>query len=323
MVAFTFLARQLLLNNDVKLIRSSLEILFRQNYLIPGLVLVTILMLVNWGIEAYKWRLLISRLEKISWSKAFMAVLSGVTVSFFTPNRIGEFLGRVFVLEKSRRTESSLITIVGSLSQLLVTLVMGSVSLLLFLNRYTSLFMSLNPWVTVGIVMAFILCLAFIIVLFFNIRLLSTVKQNNPATGKWSRLKQNLVVLKKVRPEDLRIIVFLSLLRYMVFTFQAGILLKISGIEISWYDAVLITMVVFLVITAIPTTALADLGVRGSVAVFLFGFYERSVSGELTGNTAVQVVVTFSLLWIINIALPAVLGGFGLGQLRFFRNNNT
>ena len=64
-------------------------------YLIIALILVP----VNWGIETFKWKYLIKKIEYISFSKAFKSILSGVTIGIFTPNRMGEFAGRIFYLE--------------------------------------------------------------------------------------------------------------------------------------------------------------------------------------------------------------------------------
>ena len=46
------------------------------------------LMVVNWGIEARKWQLVIRRLQPISFFRSFKATFSGTTLAFFTPNRM-------------------------------------------------------------------------------------------------------------------------------------------------------------------------------------------------------------------------------------------
>src|SRR4051812_44001053 len=62
------------------------------SYKIWWLVLVVVLMIVNWSFEAIKWKVSIQNLQNISFFKAFKAVLSGVSFSVSTPNRIGEYL---------------------------------------------------------------------------------------------------------------------------------------------------------------------------------------------------------------------------------------
>ena len=101
----------------------------------PLLVLIFLMMFLNWLIEAIKWKFLIAKIEKVSILTSLRAVFSGITVSVFTPNRIGEYGGRVFCLEKADRIQGVLITILGSMAQLLTTIFFGSMGIL-FLNNY-------------------------------------------------------------------------------------------------------------------------------------------------------------------------------------------
>ena len=127
-VALGFISHQLLNKYQISdIFKQSLKFSKKENFY-PILFLVFLLMIVNWGIEAVKWRYLIRKVEKTSFLKSFKAVLSGVTISIYTPNRVGEFAGRIFVLEKANRIEASLITVIGSLSQLLITVFLGSIS---------------------------------------------------------------------------------------------------------------------------------------------------------------------------------------------------
>jgi len=53
--------------------------------------LVIILAFLNWGLEAKKWQVLIKNLEPLNYFVALKGVLSGVTLSLNTPNRMGEY----------------------------------------------------------------------------------------------------------------------------------------------------------------------------------------------------------------------------------------
>ncbi|MFZ4707859.1 MAG: lysylphosphatidylglycerol synthase domain-containing protein, partial [Bacteroidales bacterium] len=83
------------------------------------------LMFLNWGTEAAKWKYIIARIEKVSFFQAFKAILTGITISTFTPNRVGEYFGRAFILKKAHPLDAIILTIVGSMSQLLVTVIAG------------------------------------------------------------------------------------------------------------------------------------------------------------------------------------------------------
>ena len=62
------------------------------------LVLVILLMFVNWGIEAKKWQVLMSSIQKVSFLRAYRAIFSGQALAFNTVNRIGDFAGRAVFL---------------------------------------------------------------------------------------------------------------------------------------------------------------------------------------------------------------------------------
>ena len=82
-------------------------------------------MLVNWTIETFKWKLAVQKIQRVGFFTAFKAVLSGVSFSVTTPNRVGEYLGRVLYMDEGNRIKAISLTIAGSMSQLLVTLLMG------------------------------------------------------------------------------------------------------------------------------------------------------------------------------------------------------
>ncbi|MGQ0828986.1 MAG: lysylphosphatidylglycerol synthase domain-containing protein, partial [Bacteroidota bacterium] len=79
------------------------------------------LMFVNWGLEALKWKLLIHPLESVSYLTSIQSIFAGVTISIFTPSRVGEFVGRIFFLEHADKIQATLKSFIGSIMQLLVT----------------------------------------------------------------------------------------------------------------------------------------------------------------------------------------------------------
>jgi len=93
------------------------------------LVIVIFLMIINWSIEAFKWKISIQKVQPVSFLKSFKAVLSGVSFSVSTPNRIGEYLGRILYMEEGNRLRVISLTIVSSMSQLIITLLAGLIGL--------------------------------------------------------------------------------------------------------------------------------------------------------------------------------------------------
>ena len=94
------------------------------------------------------------------------------------------------------------------------------------------------------------------------------------------------------------------------------------SIPVSIGDALVLVSLVFFLVTVVPTIALTELGVRGTVALYLFGLY-FSKKGVYAGEYNIAVVSASTLLWIINLAIPAIAGTFFVFRLKFFRKNNS
>jgi len=122
-----------------------------QSPLLWNLVAVIALMFVNWSIEAFKWKISVKKIQEISFFKAFRAVLSGVSFSVSTPNRVGEYLGRVLYMDAGNKLKSISITIVGSMSQLIITLLMGCIGLLVLQSKIEEAHLIAPIWMEVVI----------------------------------------------------------------------------------------------------------------------------------------------------------------------------
>jgi len=275
----------------------------------PLVVLVFIMMFFNWLVEAIKWKFLIGKIEKVSMLTSLRAVFSGITVSVFTPNRIGEYGGRVFCLEKADRIQGVLITVLGSMAQLLTTIFFGSMAIL-FLNNYIPELDSLYQEMEFAYpVMFFMLLLLniLLLLLFHNISVISNFMDKFSWLSKYKKYKE---VFTYYNVQELTIVFILSVFRYAVFTTQFFILLKLFAVDIIYFDAIILTMVMLFVISVIPTIAITEIGVRGSVALFLFGLISTNSAGILSA--------TF-VMWIINLVLPAIIGTICVFTLKFFR----
>ena len=105
-------------------------------------------------------------------------------------------------------------------------------------------------------------------------------------------------------------VLFLSMLRYSVYSFQFFLLIRFVNIDISLFQSLTMSALSFLSMSIIPTIALTEIGVRGSVAIYFFGFLSDNAIGIMTASFA---------LWIINLVVPAIFGVFFVYQLKFFR----
>jgi uncharacterized membrane protein YbhN (UPF0104 family) len=284
----------------------------------PLLAGVVLLMVVNWSLEAIKWRYLIRKSEKISFFRSLKAIFTGISVGTFTPNRLGEFLGRSFVLDKTHPWKVFFITLIGSYSQLLSTIIFGNAALLFFLWHYAGLttgFTYLDILIVFFAGMTVVILVAF----YFNIYLIDRhfggwVRKRKPGFAAW------LHVLSLYTGGDLMVVLLFSLSRYIVFSIQFYLLLHLFGLSIPFWNAMVFTGVVYLVMTVIPSFALSEIGIRGSVAIYFFSFYFLTTPSG--GDHTLGVVSASSLLWLINVMLPAALGTLFVYHLRVFRSNN-
>src|SRR6185436_5079605 len=92
---------------------------------IINFLLVFILMFVNWSLEALKWKLSVQKVQPINFFRALKAIFSGVSFSITTPNRMGEYFGRMLYMDEGKRLKIVSLTILCSLSQLIITLLFG------------------------------------------------------------------------------------------------------------------------------------------------------------------------------------------------------
>jgi hypothetical protein len=275
------------------------------------IILLFILMMVNWGIETFKWQQLAKDIEPTSFIKALKSVLSGLSFSLLIPNNFGDYVGRMAYMEEGNRLRSIASTIVASISQLLVTAIAG-VGSLLFLR-----FHAWQPIIAKGNIALFwvdsilwIMCICSVMLLFvyFKLSWLAVLAEKIPFINKYRFLFKQL---ENLEWKALAKILLLSFMRYAVFVAQYLLMLHIFNVEIGLIDAVCTTCVMFLVLAILPTIPLADLGIRGESAVQLFG---------LLSSNSLGIAFTSTGIWLINLIIPSVIGSIFLLGIKVFRN---
>ncbi len=283
------------------------------------MTLVILLMFINWAVEALKWRYLMAKIERIGFWKSYEAVLTGVTVSSFTPNRIGEYFGRVFILNTASRIEGILVTILGSMSQLMITIFTGSAALLAFIPLFLAHYWNFNGYLYYALVAVVVGFNVLIMGFYLNVSFLSTLKEKILRNGLKGIRKFFRIFAFYHNRELIRVLLY-SLLRYIIFSFQFFILLHIFGVTVPYLDAMMLISLIYFVMAIIPTIALTELGIRGSVALYFFGIYYANQTGsDETINFGILAAST--LLWAINLGVPALLGSVFVFRLKFFRKS--
>ncbi len=271
-----------------------LEILSKGN--ISLLIIALFFTVLNYGLEAFKWQLLLSPLQKVNLVNAYKSILAGITISIFTPNRTGEVIGKVLYLDLQEKLKAAMLNFSGSMAQMICTSLAGLWGTIIYLNYFA--LKDVNLPTTKVIYSIAIICSALAFLIYFNQQkfFLWTSKK------KWAQKFRISFTNQQQFKSSLQVkVLLLSLIRYLVFSTQLILLLRFCGIHASFFQLFLLCTVFFLVMWFLPSFALTELGVRGSVAVLIFQNVSNNISGAL---------LAVVLLWIINVALPALIGCF-------------
>nr|WP_321454155.1 hypothetical protein [uncultured Carboxylicivirga sp.] len=232
--------------------------------------------------ESKKWQVLISPFTYISLIDSVKQFFAGSFTAVGSPARVAEPGGRMILLDKSLRIYALIMTSIGGFLQNVVIAFFGF--LVIYLNDFslkTSVFndsLLLYFFIIIAV-------LSLIIVLFF-------FKE---------QIRRMWIQLKKVKIKVIIHALIYSLLRYLVFNIQLIVLICMMLPNINFVEVLNLTPVYFLIITIIPSFFLADIGIRGSTAIFVFS--------RITSNEPI-LLVAILLLWLFNVFFPALIGSW-------------
>jgi hypothetical protein len=262
-------------------------------------LVVIFLMCINWGIEARKWQILVAHVQRFSFVQAFKSVLAGCSITMLTPNRIGEYGGRILFLKEEHRIKAISLNIASSISQLLVTMLMGCAGLLFlrFFSHNHSNALKVLPdfW---GNVLIYISICGTLVLFLFYIRLgwLVRIIEKVPA---FSKAVKHITVLDEFSANQLLRILSLSLLRYFTFVLQYMLLLQVMEVNIDTALSFWLITVFYLVMALAPTIGFIELPVRAKASIELMKLYSNNTLGIETAALAI---------WLINLVIPALIG---------------
>ena len=260
-----------------------------------------ILMPLNWGMETLKWQKSLQRFySDTCFRKAWEGVWAGLATGIFTPNRWGEYAGRIAFIPSGYRLEAAIYLFADRFCQLIITVWAGWVAVewmtlfrVDFLHALIPGAQWVIPWIrwscrTLGI-------LLFLLVLFPPQKL--PVNMLGPGFKPWLLKAQN--ALKKLDTGLLWTLLGLSTMRYIVFSIQYLLLMSAFGSEISYSLSFAIISIIFLIKSLVPAITLTELGVRESIALYVMGM--ASISASTAFNS------TF-FLYMINLLIPSLIG---------------
>ncbi|WP_245977380.1 lysylphosphatidylglycerol synthase domain-containing protein [Albibacterium indicum] len=263
---------------------------------------VFLFMLVNWFFEALKWRYICCQFQPIRLRMAIESVLCGLSWAVFTPNRIGEYGGRVLFLRPRKRVFGVIGMLIGAVSQMVITNVLGCIAICWFVGR----FMDIEGWLYAVICLFGFIYILFFLLLYFNISLINRWLLKIRFLRKYKRFFDLLLRYEK---KELRKIFLYSVARFIIFTLQYCILIAVLLPSIPAVQMVLLIFILFFVQSALPSLDLFDVGVRGITASYFFGFVTDQI---------VAVMAITACVWFVNLIIPAIIGSFFVFKINFF-----
>ena len=270
-----------------------------------------LLVLVNWGLEARKWQRLIRELEALSFFRSFKATLSGVAFALNTPNRIGEYGGRILFLKDGNRLKAVALTMVGSISQLLITLIVGLAGMLLLRTRLWEGPLQKIAWAEGWFTAILVSGSLLLTLLYFRVGIL-VHRWFQHKRFRW--LTQWLEAVQGLSAKLLLELVLLSFLRYVVFVVQYVLVLKAFGVASDPWTLIWLVTVFFLWLSIGPTIALLELGLRWQYSLLLFG---------MVSTQSISIYSAATLVWLMNLVLPALVGSLLMLGLRLFQRSDN
>ncbi|MGI9533280.1 hypothetical protein [Lutimonas sp.] len=248
------------------------------------LIGILFLSLFNWILEIFKWQSLVDLIHPISFRTASKQSLASLTASLITPNRVGEYGAKAAFFQKKHRPKVLLLNFISNSYQMLITILLGTIGLF-FLRDYIAeiQFQVTTFYGIAGIMVAMGMGWVFIY-------------------KKWTKWIEKLWNDFKSIPQSIhKKTLLFSLGRYFVFSHQFYFFLLFFGVDIDYFVALPVIYSMYLIASIIPGFVLFDWLVKGSVAVTLFGYF---------GVHEIVVLSITASMWILNFAVPAMIGSF-------------
>lgn len=300
------LYKKLIVNQNVSEVFNEIETTFTNKNQFILMSFALLLVPLNIFLECVKWRLQIKPIENISNWNSFISIFTGLSAGMFFPNRMGNFLGRIFMLEKGDRIKASLTTLVGGMAQMIATVSVGLIASLFFVEQHI-------------ILICVIFIITLLIVMYFNIHLLKHFQFLIPKKFK-EKTEKYFEVFSLYNKIELLKILILSFVRYFLYTFQFVLLIWAFKIPLNYFNAMIPISLTYLLMMIVPFITITEIAVRGSVSILVFEKW--LIMNDINTTFGMMVFSASSLLWIFNIAIPALIGLFLTYRLKFFRNKN-
>ena len=293
--AFCFIYLKITRNNQLDFSKFTIFISQNNRFTTSALVFLLLLSGLNWFFEIAKWHQLVKTVRPFSFYDALEQTLSALTASLITPNRIGDYGVKAIYFEKPLRVKIIVLNVLGNLAQLFITLIFGLVGLYMFSKTY-------------------------VLPLDYNYMLLSTFSVLIICIFLWKSARFKRLKIKGLSVDDIFSFIrdlslktkFMTLgyafIRYVIFSTQFYVLFILFGVNLNYETAMITISSFYILVSIIPSFVIADVVVKGSIAVLLFGYL---------GANELVVLSTVTLMWLLNFILPSIIGSYFVLKFKF------
>lgn len=255
---------------------------------IKNTFLLIFLTIINWILEIFKWKTLVSYIKPISFSESAKQSLGSLTASLLTPNRIGEYGVKALYFTSTYRKRVMLLNLISNMLQMATTFIFGCIGLYYFITIYD---VNINVYRVSRFALSILTIGALTILGIKNSRY--KIRGFNP-----DRLKQFLINI----PLNITFSAFiLSIFRYLVFSFQFYVLLQLFNVDVTYTSAMVLISSMYLIASVVPTISFFDVVIKGGAAVYVFSQINTS---------DISILCITTLMWILNFVLPSIIGSF-------------
>lgn len=248
-------------------------------FFIVGILTLTFL---NRFIEILKWKNLAQLIEPISIWESTKQVLIGITFGIVTPNGIGEYAGKAWFYNRKNAGKIVFLNAVCNGIQVIYAVTFGLIGTL-YVNYLHEFIPSTYIYLFFGGLLAAILII-------FSIKNISI---------KGYSLQTIFTFLSEIPKEIHRKNIILAFLRYTVLVHQYYLLYRFFDVEIAYGTLLAVVASIYLLASSLPNFQAIDFALKGSVALFLFGFFDV--------NEWVIALVATSI-WLLNLVIPISIG---------------
>nr|WP_245881498.1 lysylphosphatidylglycerol synthase domain-containing protein [Xanthomarina spongicola] len=284
--AFYFIYNKLTTNNQLDFEVFSTFLIKTDSVSVKNVLFLMLFSIFNWFLEILKWRDLVSIFTKISFKNALQQSLGSLTVSLFTPNRIGEYGAKAIFYTSEFRKKIVLLNFLGNVMQMLVTILFGVFGLYFFITKYP---VDISYHSSARFLAILILISS---ITFFGLK-------KKEVTIKGVSIEKVLLFFKNIPFKHYLFCMIFSVLRYFIFSFQFYFLLHLFGVEVSYINAMIVITSMYLLASIIPSIFIFDVIIKGSVAVYLF---------SIVGVNELTTLSIVTCMWLLNFVFPSILG---------------